>query len=494
MSEGSQNGDAVEPPASVPAVKRLAPFAWVAGIALALWLAIGHGFPNYDTFYSLVWGNELAHGHSPDYGAALVPTPHPLATLFGVVVSPLGDGAATAAVVVAFLALGTIGYLVYRLGELWLNRWVGLLAAAIVLTRVPFLDYGARAYVDLPYIALILGALVVETRKPRAGAPVLALLGVAGLLRPEAWVFSGAYLLYLWLSARRGETADAGGPASLLPLLALAAAAPLIWALFDLAVTGDPLYSLTGTRDTVSTLMRDTGIADALRLAPRRLGEILRQPVLLGAAGGIVFSLGLLRRRTVLPAAAAALALGAFLLLATAGLAVITRYLLLTSVFGALFAAAGVLGWLSLEPGDPWRPRWAAFGAIVVLAMLVFVPQQFNRLSDLRDTLGQQQRVRDDLHSVTEKPDFDDRCRAVSIPSTQGVPLLALWLDLRPSRISTTGAPVAPGYLISPANADVAKDFALDPHDPAGAGLPPGANLRLATTAANRSWLVFGSC
>jgi len=475
-------------------VKRLAPFAWVAGIALALWLAIGHGFPNYDTFYSLVWGNELAHGHGPDYDAALVPTPHPLATLFGILVSPLGEGAATATVVVAFLALGAIGYLVYRLGELWLNRWVGLLAAAIVLTRVPFLDYGARAYVDLPYIALILGAVVVETRRPRAGAPVLALLGVAGLLRPEAWLFSGAYLAYLWWSARRGDDATAETQTPFVALLALASAAPVLWALFDLAVSGDPLYSLTGTQDTVSTLMRDTGIADALRLAPRRLGEILRQPVLLGAAGGIAFCLGLLRRRTALPAAAAALALGAFLLLATAGLAVITRYLLLTSVFLALFAAAGVLGWISLERGDPWRPRWAAFGAIVVLAMLAFVPQQFNRLSDLRDTLGRQQQVRDDLHSVTEEPGFDRGCRAVSIPSTQGVPLLALWLDLRPSRISTSGAPPSLGYLISPVNGDVAERFALDENDPAGTGLPPGLNIRIATTAANRSWLVFGSC
>ena len=122
-------------------VPRFAPLAWVlGGGALALWLAFGHGFANYDSFYSLVWGNEIAHGQSLDYSAALPPTPHPLATLFGVIVSPLGDGAETALVVVAFVTLATIGYLVYRLGELWVNRWVGLLASVIVLTRVPVLD------------------------------------------------------------------------------------------------------------------------------------------------------------------------------------------------------------------------------------------------------------------------------------------------------------------------------------------------------------------
>ena len=57
------------------------------------------GFPNYDTIYALVWGRELAHGVSPDYGAALPPTPHPLADLLGLVTTPLGDGAITVTMV-----------------------------------------------------------------------------------------------------------------------------------------------------------------------------------------------------------------------------------------------------------------------------------------------------------------------------------------------------------------------------------------------------------
>ena len=90
-----------------------------------------------------------------------------------------------------------IGYLVYRLGSLWFDRPVGAVAALIVLTRAPFLSNGLRAYVDLPYIALCLAALLIETRRRRAGWPVLALLALAGLLRPEAWLFSFAYLAWL---------------------------------------------------------------------------------------------------------------------------------------------------------------------------------------------------------------------------------------------------------------------------------------------------------
>ena len=175
----------------------LTPAAWVAAVTAVLLLVFPVGFPNYDTIYALVWGRELAHGVSPDYGAALPPTPHPLTDLIGLVTTPLGDGAITVTMVIAYASLGLIGYFVYRLGSLWFDRWIGAVAAAIVLTRAPFLSNGLRAYIDLPYIALCLAALTVEAKRPRAGWPVLALLVPAGLLRPEAWLFAGVYWLYL---------------------------------------------------------------------------------------------------------------------------------------------------------------------------------------------------------------------------------------------------------------------------------------------------------
>ena len=91
----------------------LTPAAWVAGVGAALLLIFPLGFPNYDTIYALVWGRELAHGHSPDYGAALPPTPHPLADLLGLVTTPLGEGAITVTMVVAYVSIGLIAYLVY---------------------------------------------------------------------------------------------------------------------------------------------------------------------------------------------------------------------------------------------------------------------------------------------------------------------------------------------------------------------------------------------
>ena len=170
------------PPA---ARKLLAPAAWIAAVSAALLAIFPPGFPNYDTIYALVWGRELAHGMGLDYGAALPPTPHPLADLLGLLTTPLGQGAITVTMVIAYASLGLIGYLVYRLGSLWFDRAIGLFAALIVLTRAPFLSNGIRAYVDMPYIALCLGALAIETRRPRTGWPVLVALSPPGCCAPR---------------------------------------------------------------------------------------------------------------------------------------------------------------------------------------------------------------------------------------------------------------------------------------------------------------------
>src|SRR5437763_14132344 len=60
-------------------------------VAVAIFAFFGHAFLNYDSFYALVWGKDLVHGITPDYKVPVAPTPHPLATLVGMVLSPFGD-------------------------------------------------------------------------------------------------------------------------------------------------------------------------------------------------------------------------------------------------------------------------------------------------------------------------------------------------------------------------------------------------------------------
>ena len=483
-----------------PAARQLlVPAAWIAAVSAALLAIFPTGFPNYDTIYALVWGRELAHGMGLDYGAALPPTPHPLADLLGLLTTPLGQGAITVTMVIAYASLGLIGYLVYRLGSLWFDRAIGVVAALIVLTRAPFLSNGIRAYVDLPYIALCLGALAIETRRPRAGWPVLAALAAAGLLRPEAWLFSAAYFAWLALALERSprlrlRLRGERSTAELAWLAALAASAPVAWGLFDLITAGSATYSFTGTRDTVSTLERQTGAVDLVLYGPRRLGEVLQWPGMVGAAGGIVLCLALLRRRAATGVVAAALALGAFALLAVAGLAIIPRYTMLAAAILAIFAAAGLLGWRLLAPGRRWRTAWQAFAALVVLMFLAWGPNQYDLLHTVHTDLANQGQIERDLGDLATSDAFEPLCLPISVPNHRAVPRLAFDLDVRPSRIVSSSEQSQPrrGYFLDPASPFVIHNFILDPNDTSRlrSKVPPGFRR----VAGNRSWRLYRRC
>jgi hypothetical protein len=498
----------------------LVPAAWVAGVSAVLLALFPVGFPNYDTIYALVWGRELAHGMSPDVGSSLPPTPHPLTELIGLVATPLGDGAITVTMAIAYASLGLIGFFVYRLGAIWFDRWVGAGAAAIVLTRAPFLSNGLRAYIDLPYIALCLAALLVEAKRPRAGWPVLALLALAGLLRPEAWLFSVVYLAYLaWKSKQvegpvkgekgpleRADTQSAGlirpalvrarGSFSPPPpaLIVLALAGPILWALFDWITASDPLYSWTGTKETVETLERQTGPVDLVLYGPRRLGEVLQWPGMVGAAGGVALGLAFLRKRSILGVAAAALALLAFAILACGGLAILPRYTMLAAAVLAIFAALGLLGWRFLAADDPWRRRWQVFAGLVALMFVLWAPNQWDLDSRVDTDLTNQARIEGDLTDLVDAGAFEPLCGKVAVPNHRAVPRLAFGLDVSPTQIvsaSEEGVP-ARGYFVAPASDFVIHNFILDPRDPTDFTLevPDGFER----VAANESWVVYRRC
>src|SRR5438309_9973769 len=101
--------------------------AAAVGLLILAWF--GHAFLNYDTFYALVWGDDLVHGRGPQYQVPFAPTPHPLATAVGALASLFGDAGEGVVLGVVLLAVA------WRVvGLLWLGRdalaWaVGVLAA-----------------------------------------------------------------------------------------------------------------------------------------------------------------------------------------------------------------------------------------------------------------------------------------------------------------------------------------------------------------------------
>jgi hypothetical protein len=467
-----------------------APLAIAVGAVLVRVIG-GVGFANYDTLYALAWGGQLARGQAPAYAVPIAPTPHPLLEALGLLLYPLGPRAVeNVAVGLGFLALTACGWVIYRLGADWFGRAAGALAALIFLTRVPVLSYGVRAYVDVPYVLLVLGALLVESRRRHAGAPVLALLALAGLLRPEAWAFSGLYWLYLMRS--RHEIGARAGARETAGLTLLALAAPLVWLLSDLAITGDPLWSLSNTRHTAATLGRVTGIAKVPEYVPRRIGEILRPPVLVGAAVGGVLSLLWLRRRALVGAAAGILAVVVFAAFATLGLPINTRYAFLAAAILCVFCGAGAFGWTRLERDDPRRRGWMVAAALVLVALAAYAPAQYRSAEHELNKLARQQRIEDDLLALVDDRSVTLRCGAVGVPNHAPIPLLALYLKTSPENIpSAQVARLSSGVYLDPASREVEDDYVLDPRDPHQAvSVPAGFH----EVQANRSWLIFQRC
>lgn len=228
----------------------------------------------------------------------------------------LGDGSGTALMVLSALAFGLLARAGYLLGARLFGPLVGVLFAAALFTRPRLIALEAQVPIDVPYLAFLLPAAAIAVRRPHRSGRILACLTIAGLLRPDSWLFTAAYVAYLLLADARVRP---------LRLLALAAIAPCAWALFDLAVTGDPLHSLHGTQALAAEVGRARGAGTALDAIGPAFVDFLGSPLALAGMAGAVLSLAVLRRRALLPAATPGLGLVAFVAIGAAGLAVIPR-------------------------------------------------------------------------------------------------------------------------------------------------------------------------
>jgi hypothetical protein len=385
-------------------------------------------YPNYDTYFHLVWGRELMHGIKPDFEAYAAPTEHPLFVALCAVVGLVGTDADRVLVVICVLSMVALVWGTFRVGDACFGVWPGLLGAAFVGSSFAFLLYAARAYVDMPFLALVVWAAAMEARAPRRGRPVMVVLLVAGLLRPEAWVLAGAY--WLWCGWRR------------LDMLALAVAAPLTWCLVDLLVTGDPLFSLHSTSDLADELNRNRGLSSVPGSFVSFLTDTARAPVAAAGVLGVVL-LWRLRRGRSLHVPLALFGAGAVTFLGTglAGLSVLPRYLTVPVVALCLVAAYGVLGFTTLEPG-PLRRAWsrAAIGAAVV--GLAFVAVRSPAVGTLRGELRFIKGSHDDLVAILRAPAVrrDMRCGPITFPTYRLVPDTRWLLDLPARRVGARSA------------------------------------------------------
>ena len=380
-------------------------------------------YPNYDSYYSLIWGREVVHGQLPSFEAYRAPTEHPLAVAVGAVLSLFGHQGDRLFVLLTLLSLVVLAAGTYRLGRVCFNPVVGGIAAFLILTRFDFPSLAVRGYIDIPFLATVVWAGALEAARPRRGPVVFLLLAAAGLMRPEAWLLSGLYFLWMsWHASRRDRMGYA----------LLAAIGPVGWMATDLIVTGNPLFSLTSTKDLAAALSRQKSGSGALSALPDDLRITAKTPVYFAGLIGMALALWRYPVRSFIPLVLFCAGVFTFLATGLAGLSVIVRYLLVPVLMMSLFAAVTVGGFTMLPPGSGGRRAWTlASGLVIALAIVwtAFHAPSFVRFNNELVFRGESGRS---LYSVlgTSAVRRGLRCGPLSLPTHRVIPDSRWILDL----------------------------------------------------------------
>jgi hypothetical protein len=457
----------------------LLPLAVILGVATLLRVGFDQ-YLNYDARYALLWARDLYNGVTPDYTADFAPTPHPLETWVSVLAVPSGDAADAIMIWLTLLCFGLLVWLTYRLGAALFHPWVGIVTAIVVATRPALFRDALIGYQDTAFACAIVGAVLLEAKRPRRGEAVLGLLILAGLMRPEGWALGGLYALWMFPACDWPRR---------IRLFAMACAAPLAWAAMDWYVTGDPLHSLHGTADLAEAVDRRREPEQAPYWTLQYFGYVLREPVVLGLPIGLFFAWRFRLRNAILPLVVVGVMIAVFMVGPFFGLPLIGRYVRTPSVLLALFYGLAVAGWLLLDPGRR-RRFWMWVGIAVAGFSIAFLPWHVRMVGDMRTNLDQRSRVYDQLRAVARSPRVEravERCGdTVTAAEHRIQPHLRWWLDLPPYAASTVEAGVSPlqRVIVTPRDTRAMRRFYKDqfPH--------PDIPTTFTAVGGNRNWSV----
>lgn len=400
-------------------------FAVLCVTLLALFLAYPT-YPNYDSYYGLLWARELWDGQKPVFDSYRAPTEHPLSILFSMVLTPFGVGVDRFLVFCAMASVAALAAGVYQLAKVTFNRWVGLTAALLLLVNWNLVFLAVRGYLDVTYIALVVWAAVLEARRPRRGWPVLLLLALAGLLRPEAWVLCGLYGLWMaWNPSFRAIFTRRG-----IGWLAVSVVPTAIWLAVDGWVTGDPLFSLTHT----SSLAEDLGRTKTPLQIPFSTVAYLKSLdgtalFFAGLAGMLAVAI-VIPKRLGWPFVLFAAGIGTFFMIGLGGFSVIDRYLMVAAVMLLIFAAFLLTGWTVLAPGR-LRSAWGLVAAVAVVGVAVVAVDRV-KPGSIDNDLTFRGQAHADLVSILDEPDVRravQTCGPVWTPNHKLVPDVRWILD-----------------------------------------------------------------
>jgi len=478
-----------------PVRGRLADPAFVARVAFAL-LCLGCAigflvyptYPNYDSYYSLLWGREVLDLQAPTFEGFRVPTEHPLAIVAGALLSLLGDAGDRVWVAMILASYLWLVAGVYRLGRVAFTPVIGAAAAALLLTRLDFAFLAARGYVDIPYMAMVLWAAALEAARPRRGAPVLLLLAAAGLLRPEAWVLAALYWCWVaWPAPWRRRALYA----------LLAAIGPVLWAVTDYAVTGDPLFSLHYTSSSAEDLGRQLPLSQLPSAIPEFFAHLVKLPVLVAAVIGFGVAVLAAPRRAAVPVALLAAGVATFVLIGIAGASAIERYLAVAAVALLVFAGVSFGGFSLFEPGTRLRQVWLGVSVVVLLFGVVFTVTRID-FDRFRAELTFRGQAHDDLAEVLADPRVRAglRCGPLTFPNHKLVPDGRWIADLpfekvRPRADPAVGDPPTGVAVFVTSRFALFKHALTSPTDPVRVQVPAPGYERVKVT---RYYSAYVSC
>jgi hypothetical protein len=467
---------------TVPAATWAAVALGVLAVAALVGYLVYPTYPNYDSYYSLLWARELLHLQPLSFDGYRTPTEHPLSILVSIPFVLLGQGGDRVFLFVIVASFVALAAGLYRLGRLSFGALVGGVAAVLLVTRFDFPFLAARGYIDIPYMALVIWAAALEVARPRRGLPVFLLLTAASLLRPEAWILIGLYWLWFaWKATWRERILYAG----------LAAVGPLSWALLDLAVTGDALFSLHHTGETAEELGRAKGLSAVPTSTKDFLIRLDKLPVVIGAIAGFGLAVWCAPRRIWMPLVLFLSGVGTFFMVGVAGLSVIQRYLLVPSLMVMIFAGVALAGWTMLRPGAGVRRAWMAGSVLLVIFGVIFTLTRVSLTS-----IDSQLRFRGDAHAALRTL-LDDpavkaagKCGAISTPTHKLIPDVRWLADKRagqvvaradPSRSAQRKASRGVAIVVTGRNALANQVFVDRTIDPL-VNVPPPGFRRIATS------------
>jgi len=373
-------------------------------------------YPNYDSLYSLLWAREILDGALPSFDAYRAPTQHPLWVAISVPIAALGDGGDRVLLAICVLSFVALVAAMYELGRQVFGVLVGVVAAALLASRLDFPFLAARGYIDIPYMAFVFWAAALEVARPRRGGWVWVLLTLAGLLRPEAWLLAGLYALRIVWGRPFGVWIRTG---------LIVAVAPVVWAISDWIVTGDPLYSLNYTTESAALLGRRQTVDELPGVTLRFLAELVKPPVLALALGGMLLAWRMVRERErlLVPATLVAWGIATFLLVSLRGFSVINRYLVVAAVALLIFAAFAAAGFARLPAGHRARWPWALGALAGVLAGIAYTALNFSPAYIDRE-LALRESVRRDLAALLDSRQVRAarECGPITVPNHKLIP------------------------------------------------------------------------